>query len=472
MKIFLPLCLLLVMVPSMVGAQGDWPKAAAELQLEAQSIREDAQKAFEDMTTQEAELQAEVNRLRAETGHKEASLSALKQRFEALLDQEAQARSALADREQDLALIESAVLNAARDAERLYLTSPSALLARQRLQECRALLDDEGLPGFGQIQNLIRGLFGEIEDSGQTTVVQAPFLGPTGDEVQGKVLRLGNNAVYCIQDDEPKGLILLDGGRFSTGNAVLPDPVAEAVSALFQHPDDFAPLPLDLSGGTVLKTGGDAAGPWTHIRSGGVLVWPILTLGLIGLLLSLERLWVLIQIKVSSSSVLEHLADLMRQGDRDGCRRVCRQYGDSPACRVLGASLDHAGAPKEVLENVFHDAILKEVPRLERFLPTLSVLGATAPLLGLLGTVTGMINTFSVMTLSGNSDPKLMSGGISEALVTTELGLAVAIPILLLHHFLERRVDSIVADMEERSVAFSVTLLDTRASRKHKVQAT
>jgi len=88
----------------------------------------------------------------------------------------------------------------------------------------------------------------------------------------------------------------------------------------------------------------------------------------------------------------------------------------------------------------------------ERGLSALAVLGAVAPLLGLLGTVTGMINTFRVITLFGTGDPKLMSGGISEALVTTELGLAVAIPIMLLHTYLSRRTDSIVGDMEGKAV--------------------
>ena len=82
----------------------------------------------------------------------------------------------------------------------------------------------------------------------------------------------------------------------------------------------------------------------------------------------------------------------------------------------------------------------------------LAVFGAVAPLLGLLGTVTGMIETFRVITLHGTGDPKLMSGGISEALITTELGLAVAIPIMLLHTVLSRRVDHVIGDMEKQAV--------------------
>ncbi len=95
-----------------------------------------------------------------------------------------------------------------------------------------------------------------------------------------------------------------------------------------------------------------------------------------------------------------------------------------------------------------------KIPAIERFVSTLGMLAAIAPLLGLLGTVTGMINTFHVITYYGAGDPKMMSGGISEALVTTMLGLSVAIPIMLFHTLLSRRVETQISQMEEKAVAF------------------
>jgi len=110
---------------------------------------------------------------------------------------------------------------------------------------------------------------------------------------------------------------------------------------------------------------------------------------------------------------------------------------------------------RETLESVLQEAILKELPRLERALPLLNIMGAVAPLLGLLGTVTGMIGTFEVINVYGTGDPRLLSGGISVALVTTMLGLCVAIPIMLLHTVLNRQVEHIVGDMEEKSVTLT-----------------
>jgi len=107
------------------------------------------------------------------------------------------------------------------------------------------------------------------------------------------------------------------------------------------------------------------------------------------------------------------------------------------------------------LESVLQKSILKELPQLERFLPMLNIMKAISPLLGLLDTVTSMISTFHVITLYGTGDPRMMSGGISTALVTTMLGLAVAIPIMLLYTFLCRRVAHVIGDMEEKAVALS-----------------
>jgi biopolymer transport protein ExbB len=122
---------------------------------------------------------------------------------------------------------------------------------------------------------------------------------------------------------------------------------------------------------------------------------------------------------------------------------------------VMRAGLAGRRQDREEHESILREAILRELPGLERFLSILAVLGAVAPLLGLLGTVTGMIDTFRAITLHGTGDPRMLSGGISEALITTELGLMVAIPIMILHTILSRRVDHIVAEMEEKAVTLT-----------------
>jgi biopolymer transport protein ExbB len=137
----------------------------------------------------------------------------------------------------------------------------------------------------------------------------------------------------------------------------------------------------------------------------------------------------------------------------DECSKICTDHEAKPVARVVAAGLECFRMGREEMENALQEAILKEVPAMERFLSTLGMLAAIAPLLGLLGTVTGMIDTFHVITLHGTGDPRMMSGGISEALVTTMLGLSVAIPIMLAHTLLNRAVDNHIGQMEEKAVA-------------------
>jgi biopolymer transport protein ExbB len=185
----------------------------------------------------------------------------------------------------------------------------------------------------------------------------------------------------------------------------------------------------------------------------------ILAIAGFALLLMIERLIVLSTTKANTDKIMEKINDAAKKGDWKECRLQCERNKRVPTCLMLDSVINHIGCTQEVLENALQEAILRQMPRLERFLPTLGVLAAIAPLMGLLGTVTGMINIFRVITVVGTGDPRVMSGGISEALLTTQFGLAVAIPIMIVHHFLERRVDKITGDMEEKGTAFTVTLI-------------
>jgi biopolymer transport protein ExbB len=214
---------------------------------------------------------------------------------------------------------------------------------------------------------------------------------------------------------------------------------------------------VDLSGGGALRQITHKPSPWEQIRSGGPVVWPILAIALLALLLVLERIVSLRRVHGNTDRLMDEMNRLASQGDWKACEDLVEGYEDKdwPVLNVLAAGLSGRHEDRETQENILQEAILREVPRLERFLAILAILGAVAPLLGLLGTVTGMIDTFRVITLYGTGDPKMMSGGISEALITTELGLTVAIPIMLFHTFLSRRVDNLVGDMEEKGVALA-----------------
>ena len=131
--------------------------------------------------------------------------------------------------------------------------------------------------------------------------------------------------------------------------------------------------------------------------------------------------------------------------------------------RIIWAAREDEKLDVETLELRLGEAVLEEVPRINRHLPLLKIVAAVAPLMGLLGTVTGMIITFQAITLFGAGDPRLMAGGISQALITTVLGLCVAIPMLLLHNLVQGRARGITELLQQRAIA----LVAERAERSH-----
>ena len=220
---------------------------------------------------------------------------------------------------------------------------------------------------------------------------------------------------------------------------VLRQPGAELLNAA----DDFGSAaagslvtaPIDPSKGALLNLLTQRASFGETIEQGGYVGYIIIAIGIIGTLLALWRLFVL----WTTSSKVNSQAKSNTASEGNPLGRVLKIYQDNPEADV------------ETLELKLDEAILREISGLETFLSTIKVFSAIAPLLGLLGTVTGMIETFQMITLFGTGDPKLMAGGISEALVTTMLGLVVAIPLTLLHSLVQSRAKSVAEVIEEQS---------------------
>ncbi|MBF0246098.1 MAG: MotA/TolQ/ExbB proton channel family protein [Planctomycetes bacterium] len=171
-------------------------------------------------------------------------------------------------------------------------------------------------------------------------------------------------------------------------------------------------------------------------------------------------MFVLVRFAADSEGLLEKVLDLLDRGEAKEAGGECSSR-HSAVARVLLAGLGKRGSGREEMERSMEESILHLLPELERRLPYLAVIAAAAPLLGLLGTVTGMISTFDMIALFGTGDARVLSGGISVALITTELGLIVAVPTLLIHNHLSGRVDGIIADMEKDAAALCNHLSDS-----------
>jgi biopolymer transport protein ExbB len=206
-------------------------------------------------------------------------------------------------------------------------------------------------------------------------------------------------------------------------------------------------LPLDVTQRLAPERRESAKSPYEILKSGGPVMIPLLGVGLLALLVSLERFVTLMAKSAGSGREVAAILELCKKGDfQEAARRA--DAGRGLGLRALSAGLAARGKDPAKAEEAVQQAVLRELVALERFLPLLSVLAGIAPMLGLLGTVTGMIKTFDVIRLFGGGDPGIMAGGISEALVATATGLVIAIPILLVHSFVSGRVDRILAETQ------------------------
>jgi biopolymer transport protein ExbB len=183
------------------------------------------------------------------------------------------------------------------------------------------------------------------------------------------------------------------------------------------------------------------------------VMWPILLLALAALGVALVKWIQLSRLRLATPADLQAVLDQIKQGNRSAAGARARSI-PGPAGVLLAAAVDHVDEKKEYIEEILYERMLNAKPRLEALLPFIALTAAAAPLLGLLGTVTGMISTFNMISLFGTGDPRTLSSGISEALITTEWGLYVAIPAVMLHALLSRRVKGILASMEETAVGF------------------
>ena len=196
---------------------------------------------------------------------------------------------------------------------------------------------------------------------------------------------------------------------------------------------------------------------WDHIQKGGVWVLPILIFGVFALLISFAKsiqLWRLPAVQPALSTRLAHIfAQKDQQSVSQELAQLKSQLGDSMQGQLLDITANTKIGPSR--DDQLFAALLHHKHRLDYWLGAIAITAAVAPLLGLLGTVSGMIETFKLMTLFGAGDPAAVSGGISEALVTTELGLVVAIPALLCHALLLRRAKTYYGDLESCAVNLS-----------------
>ena len=383
----------------------------------------------------QSEQQNLLNQARAERTRQERESARLEQLFQ---DQQAQivtARAALDQRLGALKELFGVLQTVAGDAQGRFSSSLTSLQYPNReeflVQLGSKMASATELASIEDIERLWYELQREVTASGN--VVSFPHLvtKANGEQAEEDVVRVGmfnviSAAGYLELNDDGSisELPRQPEGRFLSTT----DDVMSADSG-------YVEFGLDVTRGGILGLLVESPTIMDRINQGGIVGYCIIALGILGLLMALVR-W----IALSSDS-----RKVSAQLKRDSAST------DNPLGRVLAAYESNQQADTETLELKLSEAALKEMPGLTKGLLFIKVISVVAPLMGLLGTVTGMIQTFQVITLYGAGDPKLMAGGISQALMTTVLGLCVAIPMVLLHTIVSGQSKKIINILQSQS---------------------
>lgn len=187
------------------------------------------------------------------------------------------------------------------------------------------------------------------------------------------------------------------------------------------------------------------------IKAGGLLMWPIILCSIITMAIIAERFWSLREKKVAPKNLVAKVWQWQKVGHLDATR-IRDLRASSPLGMILAAGLVNRNHSREIMKESIEEVGRHVAHDLERFLNSLGTIASISPLLGLLGTVIGMIKVFTVITSMGVGDPSILSEGISEALITTAAGLSVAIPSLMFHRYFRGRIDGLIVTMEQEAL--------------------
>ncbi len=437
-----------------LGLGGEEPvtvdSALTEVRADIEKAKESLVRTRERIADKRAEhyavvtkLEAAVAELRRRWRREERIADAADSRLRDLRDEERRLRT-------ELDAVRQTLVEARRNTQTHFSLLDEQVFA-SRLEEVDARLAGErNLPeGTPVVLALLRDHVCELA---RVRSQPGNAIDPAGRQRAGALLQIGGiGAVFATNEGAPlAGLIRREAGSAEPHlHPCRLQQDREAIRSLLAGRE--AAIPLDLTGGAALKSQSAERSLADELRAGGPVMIPILALAMLGLIVAAWKAIRLYRTPAICGAHVQTFINALAE-DRNKALDQARSWR-GPAGRLLAQAANHAGRPREQVEEILHETILAEMPALESRLSLLSVGAAVAPLLGLLGTVTGMIHTFRLISIFGTGDARMLSGGISEALVTTEAGLVVAIPLLLGHALLSRRVRAIADGLEQAALA-------------------
>jgi len=396
-------------------------KVRQEALLEASHDQERIERFLDEQNSQRDLLEEARRRLREEN----ARADGLRQEYEANELTLTQYEHDLEERAGDLNDLFAIVRQTAVNANSVLDTS---LVAAERDEKSSFLLDlgkSTSKPSIDDIRQMWTMVMSEIAESGKVVRFNATVIKPQGDEVRQPVTRAG---VFNSVSNGAFLRYLPESGKLVELSRQPPARFQRMALELETATSGMHPFALDPSKGAILSLMVQSPDLWERMQQGGGIGYLIMILGAIGLLIVVQRAFAL----WFARRAIDRQLEVDEASDKNALGRMKRT-----AEGITSRNLD-------AIAMRLDEQLGEEASILNRGLPTIAVLAAVSPLLGLLGTVTGMIETFQSITLFGTGDPKLMSGGISQALITTQQGLSVAIPLVLFHSLLVGRANRLI----------------------------
>ncbi|MFT6862676.1 MAG: biopolymer transport protein ExbB [Akkermansiaceae bacterium] len=310
-----------------------------------------------------------------------------------------------------------------------------AMIARDATDSAKALT--ERLPIVSASLNRLEALLGGSQAPGKAVA-------PDGSVMEGNFAAAGPAIFF----QGPTSGLVIQGKGDDLPNVLEDGGDLEALFAGQQ-----AMVNMDVSGGAATALQEVSGGPIDLIRKGGLWVWPILVLALLALVFGIIKALSFAKYREPGEAWVRSILAALNNQDTDKATTLAAEarHPVGPVMENLIGSSSHS---HDVVEETLYEELMDVQSKAGSLLPIIAITAATAPLLGLLGTVSGMIRTFNLITVFGSGDPKPLAGGISEALITTLFGLVVAIPALILHAFLSRRSQGIIQTTERLGLSF------------------
>ncbi len=304
---------------------------------------------------------------------------------------------------------------------------------------------------FTRRSSLLTAALERIQNAQGGEIIEGTALDRQGLVQPGKVALFGPVAMFSANAGGSAGLLQQELNKADPTIAQLDESLVTATRTLVST--GSGDLVFDPTLGNAFRMSALHKSLYEQLKEGGVIMIPLVGLGIAAILLGIYKWWQFSRVRVASETDLQKVLEHIEAGEQPRALGYARSIRGM-AGDLLVSAIEHVDDKREYIEEVLYEKMLGIRTKLERGLPFLALAATTGPLLGLLGTVTGMIATFKAISSFGGGDPKMLAAGISEALICTATGMAVAIPSLLFHAFLSRRAKGIIGSMEQTAVGF------------------